>query len=44
MGRKVPVDYNFSDFVPRTGKQGTQGVYVLKVKAGKKTMSRRYIL
>jgi hypothetical protein len=41
VGRKVPADYNFSDFIPRTGKQG---VYVVKVNVGKKTMSRRYIL
>lgn len=41
VSRKVPVDYNFSDFVPRASKQG---VYLLKVNIGKKSMSRRYIL
>ena len=42
VGRKVPVDYNFSDFVtPRSDKQA---VYVLKVESGKKMMTRRYIL
>jgi hypothetical protein len=38
-GRRAPVSYDFTSFLPKS----KRGIYVMKVSVGKKTMSRRYI-